>query len=69
MTLAELGVMHNPFIKPLFDEFTDANTFWEVSRKVPWSGRSDIILPLSGWRGKYGICEERFRELFGLFYA
>lgn len=65
MTLAELGVMYNPFIKPLFDEFSDCNTRWEAERKVPGSSRSDIVLPLAGWRGEYGICEERFNELFG----
>ncbi|MBD5531348.1 MAG: hypothetical protein HDQ98_03970 [Lachnospiraceae bacterium] len=68
MTLAELGVMYNPFIKPLFDGFTNFNTRCEIGRKVPGSSRSDIILPLSGWRGKYGVCEERFEELFGSFY-
>lgn len=67
MALAELGVMQNPFIKPLFDEFTDCNTRYEIDREVPGSSRSDIVLPLSGWRGKYGICEERFCELFGAF--
>ncbi|MDE7297510.1 MAG: hypothetical protein K2N94_01615 [Lachnospiraceae bacterium] len=65
MALAELGVMPNPLIKPLFDGFTDCNTRYDIGRKVPGSSRSDIVLPLSGWRGKYGICEERFRELFG----
>lgn len=69
MTLAELGVMYNPFIQPLFDGFTDFNTLCEIGRKVPGSSRSDIVLPLSGWRGKYGICEERFHELFDSFYA
>lgn len=68
MTLAELGVMYNPFIKPLFDGFTNFNTRCEIGRKVPGGSRSDIILPLSGWRGKYGVCEERFEELFGSFY-
>ena len=68
MTLAELGVMYNPFIKPMFDGFTDFNTRCEIESKVPGSSRSDIILPLGGWRGKYGICEERFEELFGSFY-
>lgn len=65
MTLAELGVMYNPYIKPMFDEFTGHKALWEASRKVPGSGRSDIVLPLAGWRGQYGICEERFMELFG----
>ncbi|MDE7415973.1 MAG: hypothetical protein K2N44_06635 [Lachnospiraceae bacterium] len=67
MTLAELGVMPNPYIKPLFDEFTDFGTLCEAGRKVPGSNRSDIVLPLGGWRGKYRICEERFRQLFEPF--
>lgn len=67
MALADLGVMPNPYIKPLFDEFTDFGTLCEAGRKVPGSSRSDIILPLAGWRGKYGICEERFQELFEPF--
>ncbi len=69
ITLAELGVLYNPYIKPLFDEFTDFDTLCAISRKVPGSSRSDIVLPFSGWRGEYGICEERFQELFGSFYA
>ena len=69
MALAELGVMPNPFVKPLLDEFTDLTTLCEIGRKVPGGSRSDIILPLSGWRGQYGICEERFSKLFGVFYA
>lgn len=67
MALAELGVMYNPYIKPLYDEFTEFDVRCEVGRRVPGGSRSDIVLPLSGWRGRYGICEERFQELFGRF--
>ena len=67
MTLAELGVMPNRFIKPLYDGFTEFNKMCEIDRKVPGSARSDIVLPLSGWRGECGICEERFSEIFGEF--
>lgn len=68
MALAELGVLYNPWVKPLFDGFTDENTRWDMGRKLPGGSRSDIILPLGGWRGKYGVYEKRFCELFGEFY-
>ena len=71
MALAELGVMPNPYIAPLFDQFTSAVARWEIERKFPGSPRSDVVLPLAGWRGENGICEKRFHELFGnlTFYA
>lgn len=65
MTLAELGVMPNQYIPPLFDEFTDSKTYYKVNKKIHGSPRSDIVLPLSAWRGENGICEKRFEELFG----
>lgn len=64
IALAELGVMPNPYIPPLFDKFTDFTTRCDIGRKIPGSSRSDIVLPLAGWRGENGICEERFYELF-----
>lgn len=64
IAVAELGVMPNPYISPLFDTFTDFITRCHISRKVPGSSRSDVVLPLSGWRGENGICEKRFYELF-----
>lgn len=65
MTLAELGVMPNQYIPPLFDEFTDSKTYYKVNKKIHGSPRSDIVLPLNAWRGENGICEKRFEELFG----
>jgi hypothetical protein len=59
--------MPNRYIKPLFEGFTDLKTRHAI--KTPGSPRSDIVLPLSGWRGEYKINEERFRELFGSFYS
>lgn len=67
LTLAELGVLPNFYIKPLFDGFTDIMTYCDICVNAPGSNRSDIILPLSGWRGEYGIKEDRFQELFGSF--
>lgn len=63
ITLAELGIMPNPYIPPLFDKFTDFNTRCETGRKIPGGSRSDVVLPLSGWHGENGICEERFHEM------
>lgn len=68
MALAELGVMPNSYIPPLFDKFTDSVTQYEIGSKVPGSPRTDIVLPLSGWRGENGICEKRFYEIFGARY-
>lgn len=68
MALAELGVMYNPVIKPLYDGFTGHDARCGLGHRLPGGSRSDIVLPLGGWRGKYGICEERFCELFGEFY-
>lgn len=37
----------------------------KLIKKIHGSPRSDIVLPLSAWRGENGICEKRFEELFG----
>ena len=65
MTLAELGVMPNDYIKPLYDGFTPFQEGNEISLKG--NLRSDVILPLAGWRGDCPINEERLRELFGRY--
>jgi len=67
MTLAELGVMPNPYIKPLYDGFTSYGEIDQISKRVPGSIRSDVILPLSGWRGDHPIDEERLKMLFGKY--
>lgn len=67
ITLAELGVMPNPYIKPLYDGFTPFTERREISKRVPGSLRSDIELPLSGWRGDDPIDEERLKMLFGKY--
>ncbi|CAD6366883.1 hypothetical protein [Shewanella putrefaciens] len=63
MVLAELGVMPNPYVKPLYDDFTHFADICSV--KYPGSTRSDIILPLAGWRGEKSINETRLQALFG----
>lgn len=63
MVLAELGVMPNSYIAPLYEAFTP---FDEIcNTKYPGCVRSDIILPLAGWRGENSINETRFKTLFG----
>jgi hypothetical protein bfra3_08516 len=68
ITLAELGVMPNSYIPPLFDKFTDAITLQKIDGKTPGSPRSDVPLPLSGWHGENGICNKRLSELFEVYY-
>ena len=63
MVLAELGIMPNPYVKPLYDGFTHFTDICSV--KYPGSTRSDIILPLAGWRGENSINETRLQALLG----
>ncbi|MCL1089160.1 hypothetical protein L2744_05965 [Shewanella profunda] len=63
MVLAELGIMPNPYVKPLYDGFTHFTDICNI--KYPGSSRSDIILPLAGWRGANSIDETRLQALFG----
>lgn len=62
ISLAELGVIPNPFIPPLFDKFTDFMTQCDIGRKIPGSSRSDVVLPLAGWHGENGTGQ---RYLYG----
>ncbi|MGW7676532.1 hypothetical protein [Shewanella sp. S23-S33] len=63
MVLAELGIMPNSYVKPLYDGFTHFNDICSV--KYPGSTRSDIMLPLAGWRGENSINETRLQALLG----
>lgn len=63
MVLAELGIMPNPYVKPLYDGFTHFTDICSV--KYPGSTRSDIMLPLAGWRGENSINETRLQALLG----
>lgn len=67
MTLAELGVLPNPYIKPLYDGFVSFRQKCLIAHKVPGSTRSDIVLPLAGWRGDNPVDEDRLYCLFGHF--
>ncbi|MCM1058350.1 MAG: hypothetical protein NC517_12195 [Firmicutes bacterium] len=63
MTLAELGVMPNPYVRPLYDGFVPFGQRCQI--RIPGSARSDIVLPLAGWRGDDPINEDRLHSLFG----
>lgn len=69
ITLAELGVMPNPYIKPLYDGFTPFMEQCSISDHVPGGPRSEIGLPLSGWRGDNPIDEERLKMFFGKYLS
>lgn len=65
--LAELGIMPNSYVKPLYDGFTPFAERCEINGKAAKNFRSDIILPLLGWNGSNPINEERLNGLFGVF--
>ena len=65
--LAELGIMPNSYVKPLYDGFTPFAERCEINGKAAKNFRPDIILPLLGWNGSNPINEERLNELFGVF--
>lgn len=67
ITLSELGVMPSPSILPLYEGFTEFLERCNIISSTPGNPCSDIVLPLGGWRGRYGICEERFQEVFSRF--
>ena len=67
ITLAELGVMPNPYIKPLYDGFTPFTEAHRISNQVPGSPRSEVPLPLSGWRGDHPLDEDRLKLFFGRY--
>lgn len=65
LTLAELGILPNPYVKPLYDGFVSFQQRCQISHDIPGSARSDIVMPLSGWRGDDPIDEDRLCLLFG----
>lgn len=64
-TLAECGILPNAFIKPKYEEFTIQTDLWKASENLTTSFRSDIILPLGGWKGENGVDRKRYAEIFG----
>ncbi|MEI3800674.1 MULTISPECIES: hypothetical protein [unclassified Chitinophaga] len=63
-TLAECGILPNAFIKPRYEAFPTQKDLWEAGKKLTTSFRSDIILPLGGWKGENGVDKERCKEIF-----
>jgi hypothetical protein len=62
--LAECGILPNKLIKPKYEEFTSVKDLWAASKSLSTSSRSDIVLPLGGWKGAYGVDMKRYQEIF-----
>jgi len=65
-TLAECGILPNSFVKPKYEAFTSQKELWKASESLTTSHRSDIILPLGGWKGKNRVDFKRYAEIFGV---
>lgn len=63
-TLAECGILPNHYISPKYEKFSSVKELLNESEKLTTSHRSDIILPLGGWKGENGVNTERFNEIF-----
>ena len=63
-TLAECGILPNKYISPKYEAFTTEKDLWKASEKLPTSDRSDIVLPLAGWKGENGVDFKRYNEIF-----
>jgi hypothetical protein len=63
-TLTECGILPNTFIKPKYEKFSSQTEIWKASEKLTTSFRSDIILPLGGWKGANGVNTKRYNEIF-----
>lgn len=65
LALGEVGVLPNELVAPSYDRLVPRPELWAASKKAKTSFRSDIVLPLAGWRGHLAIDWERAQELFG----
>jgi hypothetical protein len=63
-TLAECGILPNKLIIPRYDKFMSFKEILEAEKKLKGSIRSDIILPLAGWKGEYGINKDKYKIIF-----
>lgn len=63
-TLAECGILPNDYFEPAYDKFSTQQELWETSKKIKGSSRSDVILPLAGWRGINKVNFKRYKEIF-----
>ena len=52
--LAEFGVLPSPALLPMRDRFVSATEPHAAARTLRGAPRSDITLPLAGWRGGVG---------------
>jgi hypothetical protein len=62
-TLAMCGILPNKLVVPDYDGFTNFRERCAI--KLKGSIRSDIVLPLAGWRGEYGVDYKKYKEIFG----
>lgn len=62
--LAEFGVLHSPALPPTWDRFVSATELHAAARTLRGAPRSDITLPLAGWRG--GVDEDRAARLLAV---
>ena len=60
--LAEVGVLPNPLVPPIYERFVPRTQYWEASKKLQQNSRSDITLPFAAWKG--GVNWARSRVLF-----
>jgi len=63
-TLAECGILPNDYFEPAYDKFSTQKELWEISKKIKGSSRSDVILPLAGWRGINKVNFKKYKEIF-----
>ena len=63
-TLAECGILPNNIIIPRYDKFVSLKERLEASKNIKTSIRSDIVLPLAGWKGEYGVNKKKYMEIF-----
>lgn len=64
--LAEVGVIPNPILDPSWDRHIPYSERIAAHQQVKGSPRSDIVLPLAGWRGAEGIDGARLQQVFGI---
>jgi hypothetical protein len=62
--LAELGVLPSPALPPMWDRFVSTAERHAAARALRGAPRSDITLPLAGWRG--GLDEQRAARLLAV---
>jgi hypothetical protein len=63
-TLAECGILPNDYILPKYEGFVTFKEIIEKHTGLKGSARSDIILPLAGWRGRNGTNNKKYEEIF-----